>query len=481
MSDSKNTEREDYRQRRRKEAFDDLEFVAEDKPNGSYKAADAFDELEGSGRTKSSKSKKKKRRKRRIWPIVVIIIVVIVVIGLLTYPKYAQHLPGKLGNLPIMGNEVTDTGNDSGDGSDAASQSGSTDVVDQNISAVVTNYFSAYVTADLSSLPEYAYPVSDLEEGYISTIAEYVESYNDIVCTRSDGPAENSYFVTVTSSVKLKNYTTEVPEIFYFYIRIDDSGMYIIDNLYSDFNRSYMVAAMDADIYASFTEYLNTESVQETASTVSANQESALSADADLKSGYEELQSAIASWVSSNADAISTQQQESGNDLTNAVSPSEASSEDSSVTESEASGVRYAKTRVNIRKKANTNSKIVTVVNKNKKFTILAETSDGWYKVKFSQGGKTYTGYVLAEYTKKQKNSSVTETEASGVCYAKTGVNVRKRAATGSKVIAVVNSGKKFTILAETSNGWYKVQFTKGGTTYTGYVKAEYTKKKKSG
>ncbi len=56
---------------------------------------------------------------------------------------------------------------------------------------------------------------------------------------------------------------------------------------------------------------------------------------------------------------------------------------------------------LNVRKKAGTNSSIVTTVKNGKTLTIKGLTQSGsknWYKVTFKKGSKTYTGYVSSDY-----------------------------------------------------------------------------------
>ena len=54
-------------------------------------------------------------------------------------------------------------------------------------------------------------------------------------------------------------------------------------------------------------------------------------------------------------------------------------------------------------------------------------------------------------------------------------LRIRKAATTESEVITTASAGQVVLIL-ETLDGWYKVQFTINGTTYTGYASADYIK-----
>ncbi len=67
------------------------------------------------------------------------------------------------------------------------------------------------------------------------------------------------------------------------------------------------------------------------------------------------------------------------------------------------------------------------------------------------------------------------ETQLTGVVNVNDVLNIRKEANTSSTVVTTAPAGQVVLIL-ETLTGWYKVQFTVNGTTYTGYASADYIK-----
>lgn len=62
-----------------------------------------------------------------------------------------------------------------------------------------------------------------------------------------------------------------------------------------------------------------------------------------------------------------------------------------------------------------------------------------------------------------------------------TSVNVRKSATTASAVLTQVNGGQPLRILDQPNSSWYHVTLTKGNTSYTGYVHADYVSITNSG
>ena len=115
---------------------------------------------------------------------------------------------------------------------------------------------------------------------------------------------------------------------------------------------------------------------------------------------------------------------------------------------------------------------------KNAKLTVVCKTWDKsgtvWYKVKYTKSGKTYTGYCHSKWL-KISTGSTSSSSASGAKMAITTawVNLRQKATTASKVLAVV---PRYTTLtsAGTSGNWYKANYTTGGKTYTGYLYKDY-------
>lgn len=55
-----------------------------------------------------------------------------------------------------------------------------------------------------------------------------------------------------------------------------------------------------------------------------------------------------------------------------------------------------------------------------------------------------------------------------------TDLNVRQQPSASSQVLTQIQGGQALTILDQPNSSWYHVTFTKNGTTYTGYVSADY-------
>lgn len=147
---------------------------------------------------------------------------------------------------------------------------------------------------------------------------------------------------------------------------------------------------------------------------------------------------------------------------------------------------------LNVRSGAGTNNSVVTTVSRNQTVTITGTAKDGsgdkWYAVSFTKSGKSYKGYVSAQYItiKNNSDSSASDKNTASDTMSVPAVvncdvlNMRSGAGTGNAVVTTLTKNTAVTITAETkdSNGtlWYKISV--GGK--TGYVHSSYLTKKTS-
>ena len=135
---------------------------------------------------------------------------------------------------------------------------------------------------------------------------------------------------------------------------------------------------------------------------------------------------------------------------------------------------------VNLRKSATTSSAVVITLSKGDAVSINA-SSAGWYKVTAVHGGATYNGYIKSDYVSIGSSSSGSSQSASGSGYVNAStLNLRSSASTSAGIIVKLSRNDALTLL-ESSNGWYKVSAKHNGSTYTGYVSAQYVKVGSSG
>lgn len=122
----------------------------------------------------------------------------------------------------------------------------------------------------------------------------------------------------------------------------------------------------------------------------------------------------------------------------------------------------------------------ITTVNPGATVTVMDEVSgsDGyiWYQVQVTVNGAAQTGYIRSDFvrlasadTSADGNAVVENTDV--------GVNVRSGAGTSYSVVIKIYKGQRVTVLnqmAAEGLNWYNISFSLRGSTYTGWVCADY-------
>ena len=173
-----------------------------------------------------------------------------------------------------------------------------------DISTLLTDYYKAYVGDDLDTLDKLATPMSDNEKSYIGVVSQYYESVNDITPYTKNGLKKGSYFVSVKNSIKFTGVDTQAPTLDFFYIETGKDGKLFINNVYSNFNRTYCENALDDDIMELISKYTASSEFADLHEDVQKAYEQAVGSDANLKNMLETtLTGAIKQWYTSSGIA----------------------------------------------------------------------------------------------------------------------------------------------------------------------------------
>ena len=97
--------------------------------------------------------------------------------------------------------------------------------------------------------------MSDNEKSYIGVVSQYYESVNDITPYTKNGLKKGTYFVSVKNSIKFTGVDTQAPTLDFFYIETGKDGKLFINNVYSNFNRTYCENELDDDIMELISKY----------------------------------------------------------------------------------------------------------------------------------------------------------------------------------------------------------------------------------
>ena len=120
---------------------------------------------------------------------------------------------------------------------------------------------------------------------------------------------------------------------------------------------------------------------------------------------------------------------------------------------------------LNIRSEANSEAEVLGKLYAKGAATVL-ESLDGWYKV--TSG--SVTGYVSADYVIVGDEATCKDaSQRIGTVNTDT-LRMRKEASTEAGVKTLLASGNQVTVVDESIEGWYKVEYR----SYTGYVSADY-------
>ncbi|MCD8365966.1 MAG: SH3 domain-containing protein [Clostridiales bacterium] len=366
-----------------------------------------------------------------------------------------------------------------------------TDAYEQ-INEVVENYYACYADGDVSTILQYAYPMSETEQTYIQMYSGYVENYENIVCYTKTGADDSSYIVSASFDVKYSGIETTASGMDFFYVRFAEDGSAYIDNTYSPFNLLYQEYMLDQEILQLIQAYEESEDVIALQAGVQTQYEQALAEDEDLRSFVEgDLANAVSAWQSEyesvlaeKAAEAAAQVEEEAQSDENSDSSSEETSEDSSgetgeddseesadtssdVTETEDKAWVYVTDTVYIRESADESSEALASAAAGSQVRQLAVTSDGWTKVKSGD----IVGYIKSDYI----SSSASATSSSGSLSAGTSirltssVNIRSSMSESSDRVGLAYAGETVTVVMSYSEGWTKV--TWNGK--TGYVRTD--------
>ena len=152
-----------------------------------------------------------------------------------------------------------------------------------DISTLLADYYKAYVGDDLDTLGKLATPMSDNEKSYIGVVSQYYESVNDITPYTKNGLKKGTYFVSVKNSIKFTGVDTQAPTLDFFYIETDKDGKLFINNVYSNFNRTYCENELDDDIMELISKYTASSEFADLHEEVQKAYEQAVGSDANLK------------------------------------------------------------------------------------------------------------------------------------------------------------------------------------------------------
>lgn len=349
----------------------------------------------------------------------------------------------------------------------------------ENINALITQYYTAYAAGDVTTLSSIATPISANEQSYIGLFSQYVDEYQNIKCYTKTGLDENSYLVSVSMEIKFTGVDTTAPGLDFFYVRTNDDGSLYIDNLYSQYNLANQENALDTSIQNLIGQFESESDVMALQSEVQTRYDEALAADENLTNMIQTtIPAAIKDWVSQMAAQAATEQTEAAEatEQPETEQPQETEQQEETVQQTE---TLATKDRVNVRAAADTESEKLGTLDQG---TVVTRTAvDGDWSVIDYNGT---AGYVKNEFltydlpdttADSNSDSSADNSDSTNAASIAEGTvimlqnttNIRSGMSEDSSKVGTAYAGEKVTVVMSYAEGWTKVKWNGE----TGYIK----------
>ena len=349
----------------------------------------------------------------------------------------------------------------------------------ENINALITQYYTAYAAGDVTTLSSIATPISANEQSYIGLFSQYVDEYQNIKCYTKTGLDENSYLVSVSMEIKFTGVDTTAPGLDFFYVRTNDDGSLYIDNLYSQYNLANQENALDTSIQNLIGQFESESDVMALQSEVQTRYDEALAADENLTNMIQTtIPAAIKDWVSQMAAQAATEQTEAAEatEQPETEQPQETEQQEEIIQQTD---TLATKDRVNVRAAADVESEKLGTLDQGTVVTRTAIAGD-WSVIDYNGTA----GYVKNEFitydlpgttADSNSDSSADNRDSTNAASIAEGTvimlqnttNIRSGMSEDSSKVGTAYAGEKVTVVMSYAEGWTKVKWNGE----TGYIK----------
>lgn len=349
----------------------------------------------------------------------------------------------------------------------------------ENINALITQYYTAYAAGDVTTLSSIATPISANEQSYIGLFSQYVDEYQNIKCYTKTGLDENSYLVSVSMEIKFTGVDTTAPGLDFFYVRTNDDGSLYIDNLYSQYNLANQENALDTSIQNLIGQFESESDVMALQSEVQTRYDEALAADENLTNMIQTtIPAAIKDWVSQMAAQAATEQTEAAEatEQPETEQPQETEQQEEIIQQTD---TLATKDRVNVRAAADVESEKLGTLDQGTVVTRTAIAGD-WSVIDYNGTAgyvkNEFLTYDLPDTTADSNSDSSADNSDSAnaasiaegtVIMLQNTTNIRSGMSEDSSKVGTAYAGEKVTVVMSYAEGWTKVKWNGE----TGYIK----------
>lgn len=337
-----------------------------------------------------------------------------------------------------------------------------TDDKKDEITQLLQNYYTAYVSADLDTLANIAYPMTDNEKSYIGVVSQYYETVSDITVYSKAGLENGSYFVSVENNIKFYGVDTVAPTLDFFYIATDDNGQLYINNVYSNFNRTYAEEELDSGIVSLISKYTSDSDFANLQASVQSKYDEAVNSDANLKEMLETtLTGAIKQWYTTVRVDNSTQTTEQSTEQTTEQSSEQQTDDQAAADQSSQT------TDQNAQNAQNTDQAAQNTADQNAQNTDQAAQNTTDQSAQNAQN-TDQTAQNTTDQAAQDTQPSEYTVQTTDV------VNVRSIADPNGKLLGKLTEGVKLTAYG-TYGEWTKISYS-GSENGVGFIKTELLK-----
>ena len=316
---------------------------------------------------------------------------------------------------------------------------------DEELVALILNYYYAYSTGDTASVQAYATPLSDEEKSYIEFYSKYIDAFENVKLYTKRGVTDGSYLVSAYVDLRFTGVSTPAPGLDFFYVDTNQDGNLYINNLYGSFNQSNGIYELDPAVTALIAKYEQQKDVIELQEKAQADCDEAVSSDSALATLVSDtLSNAIVEWSTNYKAEIARREEEE------AKAAEEQAKKDAEAAEEENAFYGTATELLNVRALPSKDGSKIGQLNAGQKVKIYGKDGD-FYKIEFdNRKAYAYAQYIKVEEKKEETStdantSTSTDTSASG---ATTSTSTSTDKVTVSKKKEYYFEGDKVTVKA---------------------------------
>lgn len=356
----------------------------------------------------------------------------------------------------------------------------------EEITALIENYYSYYAAGDTDTLKQVATPISDAEVSYIQFYSQYIDAYQNIKVYTKRGIDADSYLCSVYLQIKFTGIDTPAAGLDFFYVQTNEDGNLYINNIYGSFNQSNGEFDMDTDIASLIATFEQQADVLSLQAEVQQECNEAMLADENLNTFVNStLQSAIAQWASdykasveqaaADAAAAKAAEEAAAAQAAEEAAAAEAAAQAAAAEEANAKTMVTTE-KVNVRDSASSDGNQLGQLAAGTQVTWYAE-ENGWAKIDYN-GSRAYVKSEYLEEVSSDSSDTTTEdttssntTEGETITLTNT-VNIRSSMSETASKVAVAYVSEPITIYESYADGWSRVSYNGK----EGYCKTEYLK-----